>query len=312
MQNKGKYYITTAIAYTSGKPHIGNSYEIVLADSIARYKRADGYDVHFQTGSDEHGQKIEDRAGKAVCKAAVQRELGLNEEPDDPLAIMVGRLTDQKGLDLLAETIPGLLEHVQLAVLGTGDPTYEEMLIGYALSSGGRMSVQTRFDDGLAHRMYAGADLLLMPSLFEPCGLSQMIAMRYGTLPVVRETGGLRDSVLPYEQHFEAADGFAFPDFSPSELYDTVMRAAALYSDEPLMFAKLSANAMARDFSWKNAAHSYAALYASLHPEVTPWKKAEKKPDSEKKPKAAKKTEKKSAKKAPARRGAKKAEQETV
>ncbi len=253
-----------------------------------------------------------DRAGKAVCKAAVQRELGLREEPDVPLVIMVGRLTEQKGLDLITQTVPGLLGHIQLAVLGTGDPAYEEMLIGYALSSDGRMSVQTRFDEGLARRMYAGADLLLMPSLFEPCGLAQMIAMRYGTLPIVRETGGLCDSVLPYEQHFEAADGFAFPDFSANELYDTVLRAAALYRDEPVMFAKLVTNAMARDFSWKNAARSYAALYASLHPEVTPWKKAEKKPDSDQKPKAAKKTEKKPAKKAPAKRSAKKAEQEPV
>jgi len=234
-----------------------------------------------------------DRSGKAVCKAALQKELGLSVDPNVPLVVMVGRLTEQKGLDLLCDEVPSLLGHVQLAVLGTGERSYGEMLIGYALGSEGRMSVQTRFDESLAHRMYAGADLLLMPSLFEPCGLAQMIAMRYGTLPIVRETGGLRDSVLPYERCGNEGTGFAFPDFDAGQMRDAVLRAADLYRRQPDVFRTLSDNAMAQDFSWKNAARSYAALYASLHPEVTPWKKTEKKSEKGPVKSSRKKAEKK-------------------
>jgi len=220
----------------------------------------------------------EDRSGKADCKAALQKELGLNEDPSAPLLVVIGRLTQQKGIDLLRDTIGELLGRgIQIAVLGTGERAYEEMLVGYALSSGGRMSAQIRFDEALAHRMYAGGDLLLMPSLFEPCGLAQMIAMRYGTLPVVRETGGLRDSVLPYERCGDAATGFAFPDYDAREMTDAILRAVDLYRNRPEAFHTLSQNAMAQDFSWDQAARRYAQLYASLHPEITPYRKPEKK-----------------------------------
>ncbi len=230
-----------------------------------------------------------DLSGKALCKAAVQRELGLEEDPTVPLVIMVGRLIEQKGLDLLRESIPYLLEHVQLAVLGTGDPSYEQMVVGYALGSQGRMSAQIRFDEGLARRMYAGADLLIMPSLFEPCGIAQLIAMRYGTLPVVRETGGLKDTVLPYEQTWEAGTGFAFPDFSVEEFCDTVMRGAQLKLEQPEVFNKLVVNAMSQEFTWAAAARRYTELYASLHPEVTPWKRPAKAPEKKPAKKPAKK-----------------------
>ena len=210
-----------------------------------------------------------DLGGKAVCKAAVQKELGLREDPDAPLVIMIGRLTEQKGLDLLRWGLEELLARgIQLAVLGTGDEAYEQMLVGYALASSGRMSAQVRFDDALARRMYAGADLLLMPSRFEPCGLTQMIAMRYGTLPVVRETGGLKDSVLPYERWGEDATGFSFPDYDARQMTDTVLRAAELYRTRPEVFRKLRKNAMTQDFSWNSAAQRYGELYASLCPEA--------------------------------------------
>ena len=214
----------------------------------------------------------EDKAGKAICKAEIQKELGLNVDPGVPLVVMVGRLTGQKGLDLVQCILSDLLrEPIQLAVLGTGEWEYEEMLKGYALSSGGKMSAQIRFDESLSHRMYAGADMLLMPSLFEPCGLAQMIAMRYGTLPVVRETGGLKDSVIPYNQYTGEGTGFSFANYNAHEMMSTVLTAAELYRSQPDVWNKLMDNAMAQDFSWEKAAEQYAGIYYSTHPEITPY-----------------------------------------
>ena len=214
-----------------------------------------------------------DKAGKAVCKAELQKEMGLNVDPDVPLVAMVGRLTGQKGLDLVQCVLGDLLrEPIQIAVLGTGEWEYEELLKGYALSSGGKMSAQIRFDEPLSHRIYAGADMLLMPSLFEPCGLAQMIAMRYGTLPVVRETGGLKDTVVPYNQYTGEGTGFSFANYNAHEMMDTVQTAAQLYRKEPEVWEKLMDHAMAQDFSWEKAAEKYAELYYSTHPEITPIK----------------------------------------
>ncbi len=211
----------------------------------------------------------EDRSGKALCKAAIQKELGLVEDPDIPLIVMVGRLTSQKGLDLVRHVLGELLTHpIELAVLGTGDPEYEDMLRNYALGSGGRMSAQIRFDEALSHRMYAGADMLLMPSLFEPCGLAQMIAMRYGTLPVVRETGGLKDSVVPYNKYTGEGTGFGFAEYNAHTMMFTILSAAELYRSEPETWKRLMDNAMAQDFSWARAAREYAAIYLGLHHEL--------------------------------------------
>ncbi len=209
-----------------------------------------------------------DRSGKAVCKAAVQRELGLIEDPDVPLVVMIGRLTEQKGLDLLRQALEGLLSlPVQFAVLGTGETEYEELFRARALGSGGRMSAQIRFDEAFSHRMYAGADMLLMPSRFEPCGLAQMIAMRYGTIPVVRETGGLKDSVTPYDPRTGEGTGFRFAAYDADAMLSALRAAAELYRESPGAWQKLVGNAMAQDFSWDRAARDYAAIYGSLHPE---------------------------------------------
>ena len=227
---------------------------------------------HFDPASEEDlpaNFTASDRSGKTVCKAAVQKELGLIEDPDVPLIIMVGRLTSQKGLDLVRHVLGELLTRpIQLAVLGTGDEEYENMLKGYALGSGGKMSAQIRFDEALSHRMYAGADMLLMPSLFEPCGLAQMIAMRYGTLPVVRETGGLKDSVIPYNKFTGEGTGFGFADYNAHTMMFTLLAAADLYRSEPEAWNRLMDNAMAQDFSWARAAREYAAIYEQLHPEL--------------------------------------------
>ena len=215
-----------------------------------------------------------DKSGKALCKAALQKELGLKADPDVPLVAMIGRLTGQKGLDLVQCVLPDLLrEDIQIAVLGTGDWEYEEMLKGYALGSDGKMSAQIRFDEALSHRVYAGADILLMPSLFEPCGLAQMIAMRYGTLPVVRETGGLKDTVLPYNQYTGEGTGFSFANYNAHEMMHILLGAAEPKRTKPAVWDKLMDNAMAQDFSWEKAAEAYIALYYSTHPEITPYKK---------------------------------------
>ena len=215
-------------------------------------------------------------SGKAVCKAALQRELGLPEEERMPLVILVGRLTEQKGLDLLQRVLDELLaQPVQLAVLGTGERRYEDMLRYFAWKYGEKMRALLTFDEPLSRRMYAGADLLLMPSLFEPCGLAQMIAMRYGTLPVVRETGGLRDSVQPYNRFTGEGTGFSFANYNAHEMKDALCRALLLYREEPERFRALVRNAMEVDFSWDRAAREYRALYRRLHPEVEPCETAE-------------------------------------
>ncbi|MDO4436625.1 MAG: glycogen synthase GlgA [Coriobacteriaceae bacterium] len=210
-----------------------------------------------------------DRSGKAVCKAELQRELGLEVRDDRPLMVMVTRLTRQKGMDLVTYALDRILSGgVQVAVLGTGDTEYENALRYFEGKYPGTMAARIQFDPALSQRMYAGADLFLMPSLFEPCGLSQMIAMRYGTLPIVRETGGLSDTVAPYNQFTGEGTGFSFAHFNGDEMGDAVFRAARLFWDDRAAFNKLVDNAMGCDFSWTRSAKTYMELYHNLHPEI--------------------------------------------
>lgn len=212
---------------------------------------------------------VQDRAGKAVCKARLQQELGLEVRDDRPLMVMVTRLTRQKGMDLVTYALDRILSGgVQVAVLGTGDTEYENALRYFEGKYPGTMAARIQFDPALSQRMYAGADLFLMPSLFEPCGLSQMIAMRYGTLPIVRETGGLKDTVIPYNQYTGEGTGFSFTHFNGDEMADAVFRAARLFWDNRDAFNGLVENAMKADFSWKRSADAYIALYHNLHPEI--------------------------------------------
>lgn len=208
-----------------------------------------------------------DMSGKKACKAALQEELGLEVRDDRPLMVMVTRLTRQKGMDLVTYALDRILSGgVQVAVLGTGD--YEEPMRYFANKYPGTCAARIMFDNALSHRMYAGADMFLMPSLFEPCGLSQMIAMRYGTLPVVRETGGLRDTVAPYNQFTGEGTGFTFANFNGDEMGDAVFRGARLYWDDHAAWDQLVQNAMAADFSWVRSADEYMNLYHNLHPEI--------------------------------------------
>lgn len=212
---------------------------------------------------------VEDRSGKAVCKARLQEELGLEVRDDRPLMVMVTRLTRQKGMDLVTYALDRILSGgVQVAVLGTGDTEYENALRYFEGKHPGTMAARIQFDPALSQRMYAGADLFLMPSLFEPCGLSQMIAMRYGTLPIVRETGGLKDTVIPYNCYTGEGTGFSFAHFNGDEMADAVFRAARLFWDDRAAFNGLVENAMKADFSWKRSADAYIALYHNLHPEI--------------------------------------------
>ena len=212
---------------------------------------------------------IEDRSGKRECKRALQQELGLEVRDDRPLMVMVTRLTQQKGMDLVTYSLDRILSGgVQVAVLGTGDTEYENTLRYFEDKYRGSMCAAIKFDSDLSRRMYAGSDLFLMPSLFEPCGLSQMIAMRYGSLPVVRETGGLKDTVLPYNHFTGEGTGFTFTHFNGDEMGDAVFRGARLFWDDREAFDGLVTQAMSGDFTWERSAGNYMNVYRGLHPEI--------------------------------------------
>ncbi len=231
-------------------------------------------------------------AGKAACKRALQEELGLEVRDDRPLMVMVSRLTRQKGMDLVTYSLDRILSGgVQVAVLGTGDRAYEDAMNYFAAKYPGTMSARITFDSALSRRMYAGADLFLMPSLFEPCGLSQIIAMRYGTLPVVRETGGLRDTVIPYNYETGEGTGFSFANFNGDEMGDAVFRGARLFWDDRDAFNRVVEQAMKTDFSWKRSAGAYMDLYTFLRPDVQPVPPTPPAPEPKPEPKAEPKPE---------------------
>jgi starch synthase len=202
-------------------------------------------------------------AGKARCKAALQREVGLPVRDDVPLAAMVTRLAEQKGLDLVMAALPELLSRdVQLVVLGSGEARYRDGLRQAAAERRAQMAVTIGFDEGLAHRIEAGADVFLMPSRFEPCGLNQMYSLRYGTVPVVRAVGGLDDTVEDYDG-WDRGTGFKFRDYHPAALTVAARRALELHRDQRA-WRRLVQRGMAEDFSWERSAASYGALYERL------------------------------------------------
>ena len=202
--------------------------------------------------------------GKAANQAALQAELGLTVDAEIPLCVSVSRLTEQKGFDLLSAVAEEMLDVCQIAILGTGDPMYEDRFKELAARHPGRFSASILFSEPLSRRMYAGADIFLMPSRFEPCGLSQMISMRYGTIPVVRKTGGLADSVAPFNRYTGEGTGFAFQNFNAHELLFTVQEACRLCAESPAAWENLQRQAMAQDFSWRVSALEYRKLYRSL------------------------------------------------
>lgn len=207
----------------------------------------------------------ENLAGKAICKAELQRRIGLEVKENTPLIILITRLTEQKGLDLILYILDELLqEDIQIAVLGTGDEKYENALTEAESRYKGKMCAYLAFDPALSHLFYAGADLLMMPSRFEPCGLSQMIAMRYGTLPVVRETGGLKDSVIPYNKYTGEGTGFSFSEFNAHQFLFVLKDAIDVYRSDKEAWNKLVIQAMETDVSWKIHAKEYSGIYKKL------------------------------------------------
>ena len=203
--------------------------------------------------------------GKAACKAALQEELGLAQDKQQPLLVMVSRLVEQKGLDLLLHILPELLDDsLQLAILGTGTEAYEKALQEVASRHPGQMALKLEFDEKLARRFYAGGDMFLMPSLFEPCGLSQMISMRYGTLPIVRETGGLKDTVKPFNQYAGTGNGFSFRNINAHELLFVTRYACDVRRHMPQAWQALVQEAMQEDFSWDRSAAAYRQIYEKL------------------------------------------------
>lgn len=269
--------ITTVSPTYAGEiqtPEFGEGLDGVLRErSYALQGILNGIDVAgFDPATDKRiaaNYTVEDRSGKAVCKAKLQEELGLEVRDDRPLMVMVTRLTRQKGMDLVMYALDRILAGgVQVAVLGTGDRDYEDGLRYFQDKYPGTMAARIEFDPALSQRMYAAADMFLMPSKFEPCGLSQIIAMRYGTLPIVRETGGLKDTVQPYNEFTGEGTGFSFSNFNGDEMGDAVFRAARLFWDNREAWDQLVTQAMSQDFSWTRSADKYLDLYFFMHPEI--------------------------------------------
>ena len=219
----------------------------------------------------ENDPAIEARYGaatldkKVLNKLALQREMGLTEGADIPLIGMVGRLSSQKGLDLVERVLDGLMATgCQLVVLGMGEDRYVDLLNWAQWKYAGRIASRIEMNHALAHRIYAGADMFLMPSMFEPCGLSQMISMRYGTLPIVRETGGLRDTVLSYNKYTDEGNGFTFLNYNAHDMLTVVERAVNYFRNHHDVWRRLMQRAMGGQYGWDQSAHHYVDLYREL------------------------------------------------
>ena len=252
---------------------------------------------------------LEKMEGKQTCKAELQKLLGLREEPYVPIVAIVSRLVSHKGLDLICEVLHDMMElPMQLVVLGKGDRKYEEFFHWAAQQYPGRMAVRLDYNEDLSMAIYSGADLFLMPSKSEPCGLSQMIAMRYGTIPIVRETGGLKDTVQPYEAWRDGGNGFTFANYNSSDMLHVIREAVYLYKDYPEAFSHLRKRAMSSDFSWAKSAGQYLRIYSNITGLPSPVK--EQPPFEEAAPAA--EDVKKPAKKAAAKKPAKTAEEKAA
>lgn len=228
----------------------------------------------WSPASDHHlpaNFQIDDLAGKSVCKAELQRELALHDQPTLPLVILLSRITDQKMADVVAHALHSILERdLQLAILGQGDPALESQFRDAAQHYPGRLAVRIGYDESLAHRLHAGADLLLHPCRFEPCGLTPLYAMRYGTLPIVRQVGGLADTIVDATEwtiHAGSATGFAFREPTASAMLDCLDRALAFCS-QPVAWRKMQNRAMSREFGWEASARRYLAIYRKLAPDA--------------------------------------------
>ena len=207
--------------------------------------------------------------GKAANKAEIQKDFGLKCDPSAFLIGIVSRLTDQKGFDLIERVMGEILSlpGVELIVLGTGEQRYEAMFRAYAEHYPDRVSANIRYSESLSRRIYAASDAFLMPSLFEPCGLSQLLALRYGALPIVRETGGLKDTVTPYNEYEGTGNGFSFTNYNAHDMLHVIEYAYSVYTNRPKEYRRLTERAMRSDFSWKVSASKYERIYEELKAE---------------------------------------------
>lgn len=205
---------------------------------------------------------------KVMNKRGLQEELGLPVDDNKFMIAIISRLTDQKGLDLVNYAIERILdEHTQFVVLGTGEEQYENTFKYYQWKMPDRMSANIYYSDNRAHKLYAAADAMLMPSRFEPCGLTQLIALRYGTIPIVRETGGLRDTVQPYNWYDNTGTGFTFANYNADEMMNAINYAKTVYFTERTRWEEIAKRGMSQDFSWRRSAERYQELYYR----ITPW-----------------------------------------
>lgn len=219
----------------------------------------------------EAAYSVDNMAAKAVNKRALQEQLALDIRPDAPIIGIVSRLSSQKGLDLVDHVIADIMrEDVQLVVLGMGDSRYINLFSWAEQNYPGRVAARYSMDHSLAHRIYAGSDIFLMPSQFEPCGLSQMISLLYGTVPIVRETGGLRDTVLSYNEFTGAGNGFSFFNYNAHDMLNTLRRALSIYREKPDVWQLLMRRGMDGDYSWKHSAEMYVSLYQCMLSPETP------------------------------------------
>ncbi len=208
---------------------------------------------------------LKSMGGKKICKKRLQEDLGLEKDSDCAIMSMVTRLVAHKGLDLVDCVLDDIMtRRIQLVIVGTGDSRFEHRLRDAAAKYNGRLSVNIRFDPGLASRVYAASDLFLMPSKSEPCGLAQMIAMRYGTLPIVRETGGLKDTVYPINPQTGEGRGFTFKSYNAHDMLDAIDRALKLYYDDKTIFKQVMYRNMEENFGWEKSAEKYLAIYESM------------------------------------------------
>lgn len=212
----------------------------------------------------EFNYRYEELENKYLNKESLQKELGLDVDKDIPMIALVSRLTHQKGCDLIIKILDEIInENVQVVILGTGDYMYEESFRSFEKKHKNKFSANIKFSNELAHKIYAASDMFLMPSLFEPCGLGQLIALRYGSIPIVRETGGLKDTILAYNEFDETGNGFSFKNYSYKELLDTVKYALSIF-DKKDKWNNIIKNAMISDNSWEKSANEYIKIYSSL------------------------------------------------
>ena len=225
-----------------------------------------GIDTELYTPANGNGLaaafNADDLSGKRACKAALQQACGLNQDPDVPIIACISRLVKHKGFDMVTSSIHDIMKmNVQMVVLGTGDWNYEEAFRHAAAQYPGRFAAHMMYSASLSTAIYGGADLFLMPSEAEPCGLSQMIAMRYGTIPVVRETGGLKDTVWPYNKFTGQGRGFTFANISAHDMMWVLHEAVDLYHNNPKAWRGLMHAGMTADFSWNKSAGEYLEIY---------------------------------------------------